>query len=99
MDQNQLFTLALGLVPPWMVDDVTFQVEEKRLDLHVTFPKGSRFSCPVCGAECPVHDIQEKTWKHMDFFQHEAYLHARVPRVKCPAHPSSTVHWQKSSIS
>ena len=33
MDQNQLFTLALGLVPPWMVDDVTFQVEEKRLAL------------------------------------------------------------------
>ena len=86
MDQNQLFTLALGLVPPWMVDDVTFKVEEKRLDLHVTFPKGSRFSCPVCGAECPVHDIQEKTWRHMDFFQHEAYLHARVPRVKCPEH-------------
>ena len=22
----------------------------------------------------------------MDFFQHEAYLHARVPRVKCPEH-------------
>ncbi len=86
MDQNQLFTLALGLVPPWMVDDVTFKVEEKRLDLHVNFPKGSRFSCPVCGAACPVHDIQEKTWRHMDFFQHEAYLHARVPRVKCPEH-------------
>ena len=78
--------LALGLVPPWMVDDVTFKVEEKRLDLHVNFPKGSRFSCPVCGAECPVHDIQEKTWRHMDFFQHEAYLHARVPRVMCPEH-------------
>jgi transposase len=86
MDQNQLFTLALGLVPPWMVDDVTFKVEEKRLDLHVTFPKGSRFSCPVCGAECPVHDVQEKTWRHMDFFQHEACLPARVPRVKCLEH-------------
>jgi transposase len=22
----------------------------------------------------------------MDFFQHEAYLHAHVPRVKCPEH-------------
>ena len=69
-----------------MVDDVTFKVEEKRLDLHVNFPKGSRFSCPVCAAECPVHDIPEKTWRQMDFFQHEAYLHARVPRVMCPEH-------------
>ncbi len=43
MDQNQLYTLVLGLVPPWMVDNVVFKVEEKRLDLQVTFPKGSRF--------------------------------------------------------
>ena len=68
MDQNQLFTPGLGSGSAWMVDDVTFKVEEKRLDMHVTFPKGSRFSCPVCGAECPVHDIHEKTWSHMDFF-------------------------------
>ncbi len=33
MDQEQLFSLALGLVPPWLVDDVTFKVEDKRLDL------------------------------------------------------------------
>ena len=32
MDQgNQLFTLALGLVPPWMVDEVQFTAEEKRV--------------------------------------------------------------------
>jgi hypothetical protein len=41
---EQLFSLALGLVPPWLVDDVTFQVEDKRLDLHINFPKGSRFA-------------------------------------------------------
>ncbi len=87
MDQgNQLFTLALGLVPPWMVDEVRFTAEEKRLDLHVNFPKGSRFPCPVCGQGCPVHDTQEKVWRHLDFFQHAAYLHARVPRVQCPEH-------------
>jgi hypothetical protein len=41
-----------------MVDDVTFKVEDKRLDLHIDFPKGSRFACPVCGQECPVHDTR-----------------------------------------
>ena len=86
MDENQLFSLAIGLVPPWLVDHVTFTVEEKRLDLHINFPAGSRFACPVCGEECPVHDTREHTWRHMDFFQHEAYLHARVPRVACPEH-------------
>jgi transposase len=87
MDQgNQLFTLALGLVPPWMVEEVQFTAEEKRLDLHVNFPRGSRFPCPVCGQDCPVYDTQEKVWRHLDFFQHAAYLHARVPRVQCPEH-------------
>ncbi len=33
-----------------------------------------------------VHDTGEKTWRHMDFFQHQAYLSARVPRVRCPEH-------------
>lgn len=79
MVQQELVSLALGLVPPWLVDDVTFTVEDKRLDLHINFPQGSRFACPVCGAECPLHDIREHTWRHMDSFQHETYLHARVP--------------------
>ncbi|MEG7691859.1 helix-turn-helix domain-containing protein, partial [Listeria monocytogenes] len=24
-------------------------------------------------------------WRHLNFFQHECYLHARVPRVRCDA--------------
>ena len=86
MVQEELFSLATGLVPPWLVDHVTFTVEEKRLDLHINFPAGSRFACPVCGEECPVHDTREHTWRHMDFFQHEAYHHALVPWVKCLEH-------------
>ena len=34
----------------------------------------------------PVHDSETKTWRHLDVFQHEAYLTARVPRVRCPEH-------------
>jgi len=86
MSTEELFSLPLGLVPPWLVDHVTFTVEEKRLDLHINFPKGSRFACPVRGEECSVHDTRDHTWRHMDFFQHEAYLHARLPRAKCPEH-------------
>jgi transposase len=28
----------------------------------------------------------DKTWRHLDFFQHRALLHARLPRVRCPEH-------------
>ncbi|MGC9129088.1 MAG: ISL3 family transposase [Acidithiobacillus sp.] len=86
MVPGELFSVVIGLISPWLVDYVTFTVEEKHLDLHINFPAGSRFACPVCGEECPVHDTHERTRRHMDFSQHEAYLHARVPRVKCPGH-------------
>lgn len=34
----------------------------------------------------PAHDFADKTWRHLNFFQHHCYLHARVPRTKCPEH-------------
>ncbi len=33
---------------------------------------------------CPAYDTEERTWRHLNFFQHETYLHARVPRAECP---------------
>jgi transposase len=87
MHDVDLFQRALGLEEPWEVVDVRFDAGERRLDLRIDFPKGSRFSCPECGREgCPVKDTEEKTWRHLDFFQHQAYLTARVPRVVCPEH-------------
>ena len=45
---------------------------------------GSRFTGPHCdAADCPVHDTEQMTWRHLNFSQHQAYLHARVPRVYC----------------
>ena len=31
-----------------------------------------------------AYDTQDKRWRHLNFFEHECYLHARVPRVKLP---------------
>ncbi len=62
------------------------KVEEKRLDLLINFHKGSHFPCPLCGQECPIYDTREHEWWNLDFFQHEAFQHARVPRVKCKEH-------------
>ena len=87
MHDVDLFQQALGLQEPWRVVDVQFDAEQRRLDLRIDFPKGSRFACPECGREgCEVHDTEEKTWRHLDFFQHQAYLTARVPRVICLEH-------------
>jgi transposase len=84
MRDTDLFQMALGLVPPWMVKRSAFDATAKRLDIYLDFGKGSRFLCPECGApDCPAYDTEEKIWRHLNFFQHEAFLHARVPRVTC----------------
>jgi transposase len=85
MRDTDLFQLALGLTPPWMVKAVTFDAQARRLDIELDFTRGGRFPCPHCRqADCPVHDTSMQEWRHLDFFQHKAFLHARTPRVKCP---------------
>ena len=69
---------------PWSVSGSRFDAAARRLDIDVTFAKGARFACPRCGAAaCPVHDTEQKSWRHLSFFEHDAYLNARVPRVRC----------------
>lgn len=84
MRDVDLFQQALALPKPWFVAKSVFEVEQRRLDLYLDFEVGGTFVCPECGrAGCKAHDTTEKEWRHLNFFQHEAYLHARVPRVMC----------------
>ena len=84
MNPESLFGIALGITPPWEVEGIEFSKEKKRLDIKIGFQRGALFPCPVCGSPAPAYDTSEKTWRHLNFFQYEAYLTARVPRVKCP---------------
>ncbi len=89
---NDLFTQALGVERPWQVKDVRFSTESSCLDIWLEFPRGTSWTCPVCGRDCgAAHDSRERSWRHLNFFQHECHLHARVPRVHCPEHGTRTV--------
>ena len=84
MRDTHLLQLALGVQSPWFVASSDFDAGNKRLDIKLDFKAGARFECPECKtAGCPVHDTVEKTWRHLDFFQHQAFLTARTPRVDC----------------
>ena len=84
MNDLTLFQLALGLEKPWHVSSSIFDVDNKRLDIRIDFKPGSTFTCPHCGREgVKAYDTTEMTWRHLNFFQHEAYLTARVPRISC----------------
>jgi len=84
MKDTELLQMALGLVPPWQVSAAEFDPDQKRLVIRLDFPKGSTFTCPTCGqVGLKAYDTIEKTWRHLNFFQHEAHLTARVARINC----------------
>jgi transposase len=78
-----LFTSALGLQPPWVVEEVKLDTAKRRIDFEITCGS-ALLACPACGAAGqPVHDRMRRSWRHLDFFQFEAWLHCGVPRVAC----------------
>jgi transposase len=80
-----LFTSALGLQAPWVVVKVELDTSKRRIDFEVAC-EAKRLPCPACGATGQgVHDRVRRDWRHLDFFQFEAWLHAEVPRVDCDA--------------
>lgn len=84
LDYQQLFTIALGLTAPWKIANIEFTPEDKRLDIHLDFEPGAKFVCPSCSSQdATAYDSTIKTWRHLNFFQHATYLHARVPRIQC----------------
>jgi len=98
---QQLFRVALGLAEPWMVSKIEFSEDKHQLDLWLDFPTGSRFACPDCGRSgCGVYDSAERTWRHLNFFQHKTFLHARQPRIECPDHGVKTIEvpWARSGV-
>jgi len=73
MDGNQILLLGLGIEAPWKLVDQRLDTDKQPHELHleVKAERGARYACPVCGKECPAHDFQEKTWRHLNFFQHQ----------------------------
>ncbi len=84
MQDTDLFQMALGLFPPWVVERCTFDPEQKRLDIYIDFARGGEFACPECGRPgCKAYDTLNKVWRHLNFLP-ACYLSPR-------AHPSCGV--------
>jgi len=89
---DRLFEAALGIAPPWFVSGIRFDQASKVLTVAIDFKQGTRFAADGASGEHPVHDTMTKTYRHLNFFQHECVLEVRAPRVKLP---DGTVHLVK----
>jgi len=94
MASSDIFTLGLGLTPPWRVIDQRLETDKQPNELHlaVAAEPSARFPCPTCGRLCKPHDWKEMSWRHLNFFQHACFVSARVPRTDCPDHGVLRIH-------
>ena len=81
----KVFEAALGIGAPWSVASVDFDEAAKVLTVLIDFKSGSRFGISGHEGVHPVHDTVTKTYRHVNFFQHECVLQVRTPRVKLPS--------------
>lgn len=80
------FTLALDLPPEWHMVRTEINKKELRLDVFLA-PTSDRLPCPECLQLAPRYDSnKEREWRHIPFWQYHTYIHASLPRVKCPEH-------------
>ena len=81
----KVFEAALGIGQPWCVKTVEFDEASKVLTVLIDFEPGSRFAASGHEGMHPVHDTVTKTYRHLNFFQHECHLQVRTPRVTLPS--------------
>lgn len=83
---KELFEDALSIKKPWFIKDINFDVSNRRLDIYIDFKPGTTFSYESkdegINGDFKAYDSVNKTWRHLNFFEHECFLHCRVPRVK-----------------
>jgi transposase len=78
-----LFTHALGNISPWEVKDITFSKNAKgisELQLTLNFEAGSLFINEK-GESVKAYDTEWYEWRHLNFFEHNCIIKARVPRI------------------
>ncbi len=90
MKDTKMYEELLGLESPWRVREVDLRLEQGEVVIHVE-PDRQRWGCAECGGRMHVHDYTTRRWRHLDTCQFKTIIEAKVPRVKCAEHGTTTV--------
>ena len=70
---------------PWYVHEIQFDQQAGKLEIWIDFERGSSFYFEDIELGIQGHfkayDTTEKTWRHLNFFQYQCFLHVCIPRV------------------
>lgn len=97
-NEIKIFSLMAGIEEPWILEKVEVD-ENKDLHMYVKYKRGNKFKCNKCEELCPVYDTTEKTWRHLNCFEHKTFIHCKVPRIQCEKHGVHLVEvpWAKAN--
>lgn len=101
--EYSLFERALNIENPWYVVEYELNQKTQTLDVFLDFKRGAKFPCSACGhSHSKIHDIlnDDRSWRHLNFWQYKTILHARLPRTKCElCQKIRTIHvdWSRPS--
>jgi len=94
MNSKEIFSVALNLLEPWYIKDIQMIVPSGsiigKIEIHIDFKRGYQFK-DKHGKATTAHDTVQRQWRHLNFFQHECYIIARVPRIKTEGDGIETV--------
>lgn len=88
-------TKLLKLPMPWSIARTEIRMAPDEAHIWLVHDRG-HFACQTCQSLCPVHDhTSERIWRHLDLWKAQTFIHARLPRVRCPQHGVAqiTVPW------
>ena len=77
-----LFTSALGLQVPWVVEEVKLDTAKRRIDFEIGC-QGKTLACPACKAAAqPVHDRLRRSWAPRHFVWKETFTMTAGSRAR-----------------
>lgn len=83
---EQLAASSLDLPAEWSVESLQWEVPLKTLRIRLSPSRKARWRCSTCNQEAPVYDLLKKSWRHLDLWSFETWVHAAIPRTNCPRH-------------
>ncbi|MDY6857681.1 MAG: ISL3 family transposase [Thermodesulfobacteriota bacterium] len=87
MQDRELYEALLGRKDPWKVTKVKLDAAASRVDVWIEDRSGVKWNCSECEKKASIYDhSEERVWRHLNTCQFGTYIHARLPRVKCPEH-------------
>jgi transposase len=83
MTDKDLLSRMLGIEDPWRIVEVKLNLEGRLLEVIVECVQQQWGD--ESGRRIHLHGYEERRWRHLDAFQFQTIIHARVPRLRYPA--------------